>query len=105
MNGTTVNGNYASLSKCESKDICMITRWEFGNKYSSMNFCKYLHIDYSGTKKIYDDQKSKNNVTEETKYMLSTLPKFNGNYLKLLIQKNHAFYCIVILFIVVIKCI
>jgi len=49
MNGRIVDGN--KITKCESNDICMITRWEFGNKYSSM-YCKYLNIEYSGTKKF-----------------------------------------------------
>jgi len=79
MNGKTEDGNDTSLSKCESKDICMVSRWEFGNKYSSMYDCKYLHIDYTGTY-----MKFKKELTKEMVKVFNTLPEFNGVDLKVL---------------------
>jgi len=83
--------NNFSAIKCESEDrrYSMVTRWELGNDNLS-NSLRYLHIDYSGMEKKFEEEKSKADITEEMKDMFSTLPKSIGNHIELKVLKVYS---------------
>ena len=87
-------GKGSSIAKCESRDgqFVMITRWELGNK-PYMRECRYLHIDYEGTEKQFEKEKSKADLTGEMKDIFYSLPTFIGNFDNLRVLCVHDVIC------------
>ena len=94
MNVKTEDGRDISVSEFESADsqFVMISRWELGNKYY-MGGCRYLYIDYRGTKEKFDREKSKADITREMEDLLYTLPKCIGRSDNLTVLDVHDSVC------------
>jgi len=76
MKGDTKNEIDTSIIKCESGNsrFLMVNRWELGN-CSYTEKLRYLHIDYEGTERKFNEVSNKASLTQEMKYILCTLPE------------------------------